>query len=90
MFRSEAGVIEARQLLDYTSFDEIVCWISECSSVAFYSGGGVNGQFWINVDTLNGVTEARNNHWVIRNSDNMFSSCDPEIFKANYKPVKEE
>ena len=85
-FRKKPVVIEAMQLVDLASHDEIGRWIRRNSATAFHSSGSHSGGVWLKIDTLEGVVTASTGDWIIRGVKGEFYPCKPDIFDATYEP----
>lgn len=80
-FKKKPVVIEARQLIDEASGQDIAYWC----------GGNLEGTdssstLQITVPTLEGVMTASFMDWVIKGVKGEFYPCKPDIFDATYDP----
>jgi len=87
-FRKKPVVIEAMQLTDHGSSDAIGYWIRSNSPTAFHSSGSYGTEFWLKIDTLEGVVQASTRDWIIKGVAGEFYPCKPDIFEATYEPVE--
>lgn len=86
-FRKKPVVVEAMQLVSHESSDAIGIWIRSHSHIAFHSSGSYDGRFWLKIETLEGIVEARTGDWIIRGVAGEFYPCKPDIFAVTYEAV---
>lgn len=81
-YRKKPVVIEAIQWKG-NNFNEIVY-----NFVGIICGERVDGK--LDIKTLEGITTADINDYVIRGIVNEFYACKPDIFKASYELLEEQ
>lgn len=84
-YRKKPVVIEAFQWTGDVSQTEDPKWIVD----AIKTGKVIVGKNLVQIETLEGVMEAKSGDWIIKGVKGEIYPCKPDIFEATYEEVED-
>jgi hypothetical protein len=86
MFRKKPVTIEARQLAEPNTPNEIAAW---CGG-RVCGVGDLSAKVWIEIETLEGTMRGDYGDFIIKGVKGEFYPCKPDVFWVSYEGVSDE